>query len=79
MNFIHGLRDIGPLIDLVLLGRWKPSRRSKPYAGGLRLADHSSLRKLMRAAARDMVPDERMVIIDAAIEKAMPLRVTRAA
>ena len=34
---------IETLFDLRLLARWKPSRRSKPYAGKVRLGSESSL------------------------------------
>lgn len=38
--------------------------------GKLRVARNSSLRKLMRAARRGKIPDERAVVIDAAVQSA---------
>lgn len=45
----------------------RPPKRSKPGKGRLRIADNSSLRKLMRAARRGMVPDERARTIGGAM------------
>ena len=43
-------------------GRW--------IEGDVIIAKNSSLRKLMRAARRGKMPDERQVLIDAAMERA---------
>ena len=43
-------------------GRW--------IEGKVRIGKDSSLRKLMRAARRGKIPDERQVIIEAALERA---------
>lgn len=43
-------------------GNWIP--------GKLRVFGNSSLRKLMRATRRGKIPDERQVLIDAAMERA---------
>ena len=48
-----------------------PSKRVKPFAGRIRIGPFSGLRKLMRAAARGKIPDERTVLIaDAQAEAA---------
>jgi hypothetical protein len=40
--------------------------KSKPFKGMVRITEQSSLRKLMRAANRDLIPEERAFkIIDA--------------
>jgi len=43
---------------------------TKPGKGKLKIGKHSSLRKLMRAARRGRIPDERIVIIETAEKKA---------
>lgn len=43
-------------------GKWIP--------GKLRVFENSSLRKLMRATRRGMMPPERQVLIDAAVKRA---------
>jgi hypothetical protein len=44
--------------------------KAKPFKGRVRIADNSSLRKLMRAARRGLVPSWRMQIIHNAMESA---------
>lgn len=48
----------------------KRNYRNKPMKGKVRIGKASGLRKLMRAARRGNIPDERMVIIKAAEDKA---------
>lgn len=56
---------------LAILADWRPSKRqTKALSGKVRIGENSSLRKLMRAAARGRIPDERQVIIDAAMQSA---------
>lgn len=43
---------------------------NKPFKGDVRIFPNSSLRKLSRAMRRGLVPSERQVVIDAAVEKA---------
>ena len=43
---------------------------AEPGKGALRIVRGSSLRKLMRAAARGKIPDERLVIIQTAMSRA---------
>ena len=50
--------------------RTVPRARSAPGLGPVTLGRNSSFRKLMRAAQRARLPDERIVIIDAAMQKA---------
>ena len=44
--------------------------KNKPFKGEVKIGAHSSLRKLARAMRRGKVPDERQVIIDAAMASA---------
>lgn len=44
--------------------------KTKPGKGKVIIGRRSSLRKLMRAARRGKIPDERMVIIETAERKA---------
>jgi hypothetical protein len=46
------------------------STRRAPGNGRITIGKHSGLRKLMRAARRGKIPDERMVIIETAMRKA---------
>ena len=43
---------------------------TKPGKGAVKIGDHSSLRKLMRAARRGKIPAERMGIIQRAMTNA---------
>ena len=43
---------------------------AKPGTGYVAIGNRSGLRKLMRAARRSKIPDERMVIIETAEKKA---------
>ena len=58
----HELKELALLASLP-----HPPKRSKPGKGKVRLNDNSSLRKLMRAARRDMLPAERMRAIQQAM------------
>ena len=40
--------------------------RRKPFFGNVKIVADSSLRKLMRASARGLIPDERQQVIDTA-------------
>jgi hypothetical protein len=56
-----------------------PNRREKmthnrAFEGEVKIVERSSLRKLMRAARRDMIPPERMFIIQQAMEKSARLK-----
>lgn len=44
--------------------------RSGPFKGRVRIGEHSGLRKLMRAARRGRVPQERIGVIVRAMESA---------
>lgn len=44
--------------------------RNEPFKGRVRIGAFSSLQKLMRAARRGKMPDERQGMIDRAIESA---------
>jgi hypothetical protein len=48
--------------------------RAEPFKGRVKIDRRSSLRKLMRAARRGRIPDERQTIIDTATESAMQRR-----
>ena len=41
----------------------RKNHRAAPFAGAVTIGSLSGLRKLMRAARRGKIPDERMVII----------------
>jgi len=45
---------------------WTSKHRRPPFKGKVRLTRDSSVRKLARALRRDMVPPERMVVIEQA-------------
>lgn len=49
-------------------------KRSRPFKGRITIGKFSSLRKLMRAARRGKIPDERLVIIEAAERSAAKRR-----
>jgi UPF0288 family protein (methanogenesis marker protein 3) len=44
--------------------------RNKPFEGEINIGRLSSLRKLMRAARREKIPDERMGVIQRAMQSA---------
>ena len=50
--------------------RTKKYPAANPGEGAVNIRANSSLRKLMRAARRGKIPDERLVIIEAAERKA---------
>lgn len=52
--------------------------KADPFKGAVKIDAHSSLRKLMRAARRNKIPSERLVIIDAAEKNAVNRRVRAA-
>ena len=49
---------------------WSGSKHAAPSTGRVKIDRHSSLRKLMRAARRGMIPDERQTMIDTALAQA---------
>jgi hypothetical protein len=58
-------------LDLTKWWNWKPSKRDKdPFAGDVKIGQHSSFRKLARAIRRGKVPQERQFAIDQAMKNA---------
>ena len=44
--------------------------KNEPFKGKVKIGDHSGLRKLMRAARRGKIPEERMAMISASASTA---------
>ena len=45
------------------------SHHKEPFKGNVKIGNRSGLRKLMRAARRNKIPDERQVIINEAMKQ----------
>lgn len=48
--------------------KFRPKPRALPFCGEVRLTAHSSLKKLMRAACRGLLPAERLGDIERAVK-----------
>lgn len=66
-----GMFGAAPLAVRIPPRRVQLSRHARRWGKGkVRIGDHSSLRKLMRAARRGKIPEERMGIIQRAMKSA---------
>ena len=63
-------KAFGQAGSLVAIHGRHVTKRCRPGEGKCRIFANSSLRKLMRAARRGMIPDERMQIIQEAMQAA---------